>query len=50
MTDYFEGKAHRPEVEEAVSARLVQWKGEDAIDLLRDLNSIAVRIDARRRS
>jgi hypothetical protein len=42
--DYFRDKPkERCAVESAIAARLVQWKGDDAIALVRELNSIAVQ-------
>ena len=43
MTENLTDQKQRDVAEAAVVARLVQWKGEDAIGLVRELNAIAAR-------
>jgi hypothetical protein len=43
MVDYMTDKKQRATAESAIVARLAQWKGDDAIELVRELNTIAAR-------
>jgi hypothetical protein len=43
MIEYTDDPERRKKTEAAVADRLARWQGEDAIELLRELNSIAVR-------
>jgi hypothetical protein len=44
LMDFFSDKGkERDAAESAIAARLVQWKGENAIELVRELNTIAAR-------
>lgn len=42
MIDYMGDQTQRAAAESALAHRIAQWKGEDAVDLVRELNAIAV--------
>jgi hypothetical protein len=43
MVDFMTDQKQRGAAESAAAERLVQWRGEDAIELVKELNSIAAR-------
>jgi hypothetical protein len=48
--DYMTDQKERDAAESAIVARLAQWKGDDAVALVRELNTIAVQTVAKWRS